>query len=74
MHLSVQQWDPAQLAGARDAWCKKYGCLQLALAHGDHRILVMPALERNTPMELRTLGLRVTGVPSFAVSSLEVGG
>jgi hypothetical protein len=73
MHLSVQHRDPAQLAGASDAWCKKYGCLQLVLAHGDHRILVRPVLERNTPMELRTLGLRVTGAPSFAVSSLEVG-
>jgi hypothetical protein len=73
MQLSVQHRDPAQLAGASDAWCKKYGCLQLVLAHGDHRIMVMPVLERSTPMELRTLGVRVAGVPSFAVSSLEVG-
>ncbi len=72
MELSVQHRDPARLAGADDAWCKKYGCLTLALAHGDHHIRVMPVLERDAPLELRTMGLRVTGAPSFALTRLDV--
>jgi hypothetical protein len=72
MQLTVQQADPARLAGADDAWCKKYGCLQLAVAHGQHRIVVMPVLTRDTPYALRSVGLSVAGVPAFALTDVEV--
>jgi len=72
MRFTLEQGDPARLAGADDAWCKKYGCLQLAVAHGDHRIVVMPVLERGTPYTLRSLGLAVSGVPAFAFADVEV--
>lgn len=70
--LTVQQGDPARLAGADDAWCKKYGCLQLAVAHGQHRIVVMPVLTRDRPYALRSVGLSVAGVPAFALAGVEV--
>lgn len=71
MQLSVQQRDPAQLAGADDAWCKKYGCLQLSIQHGDQRIVVMPVLDRSTPFAMRDLGVTVSGVPAFALTGFE---
>jgi hypothetical protein len=73
MQLAVQHRPPAQLAGASDAWCKKYGCLQVSVAHGDHRIVVMPVLARETPFALHDLGVRVSGVPSFALTGVDVG-
>jgi hypothetical protein len=72
LQLTVQQSDPARLAGADDGWCKKYGCLQLAVAHGQHRIVVMPVLARGTPYALRSVGLSVAGVPAFALANVEV--
>lgn len=72
MQLSVQHRNPAELAGASEAWCKKYGCMQLALVHGEHRIVVMPVLQRTTPFAMRDLGVSVSGVPAFAMSGLEV--
>lgn len=73
MQLSVQQSDPAQLAGASDAWCKKYGCMQVAVAHGDHRIVVMPVLDRAAPFAMREFGVRVSGVNAFALTGVQVG-
>ncbi|HEX8673303.1 MAG TPA: hypothetical protein VF710_15520 [Longimicrobium sp.] len=72
LQLTVQQGDPARLAGADDAWCKKYGCVQLAVAHGQHRIVVMPVLTRDRPYALRSVGLTVAGVPAFALTDVEV--
>ncbi|HEX8394866.1 MAG TPA: hypothetical protein VF665_21145 [Longimicrobium sp.] len=72
MQLSVQQGDPVRLAGADDAWCKKYGCMQVAVAHGDHRIVVTPVLERGTPFALRDLGVSVAGVNAFALTGVQV--
>jgi len=72
MQLAVQHRPPAQLAGADDAWCKKYGCLQVSVAHGDHRIVVMPVLARDTPLALHDLGVRVSGVPAFALTGVDV--
>jgi hypothetical protein len=70
--LTVQQRDPRQLAGADDAWCRKYGCLQLTVAHGEHRIVVMPQLYRNSPFAMERLGLSVAGVPAFAVAAVDL--
>lgn len=72
LQLTIQQSDPARLAGADDAWCKKYGCLQLTVAHGAHRIVVTPVLARGTPHTLRSVGLSVSGVPAFALANVEV--
>ncbi len=72
LQLTVQQGDPARIAGADDAWCKKYGCLQLSVAHGPHRIVVMPVLARDRPFALRSVGLSVAGVPAFALADVEV--
>jgi hypothetical protein len=72
LQLTIQQSDPARLAGPDDAWCRVYGCLQLTVAHGDYRIVVMPVLARGTPYTLRTVGLSVAGVPAFALAEVKV--